>query len=267
MKSILKIGRYFEVNNKGYIENFCHLSLIPKKWIVLVNELMDLYTKSVSDIHSIYIRGSVARGRPIDGSSDIDMVVILNNRSYLTDTNLDMENKEFVKVLINKYPFCTKIDTTLEYDPFDLDIETMFLLKTQSICLYGDNCIPKLQEFKLQDVLRIYYPILSKELPAFLEAACRTFLTQAELRELTRKSMKRLIRVAGIISFQNENRYTPDLYLCYSSFQKRYPQFKNDIKKALEIAVFQNATQAELEYLYNHLGKWILSHMSYLTGV
>ena len=61
-------GRYFEVDNDGYLVNDERPEYLVSKW----REAAEFVTKSVlerfgPDVHSVWLRGSAARGLAIQG--------------------------------------------------------------------------------------------------------------------------------------------------------------------------------------------------------
>ena len=49
--------------------------------------------------------------------------------------------------------------------------------------------------------------------------------------------MKRILRTGFELVMGREQKYTRDLYPCYESFIKYYPQKKDDMYKTLELAI------------------------------
>lgn len=258
MKKILQIGNYFPVEKDGVIENCCSYELIPYAWRRLTSEISDRLLSMLPGVYCIYLRGSVARGRPIDGCSDLDLVIVF--KDSCSDHNVILQYGD----IIEKYPFCVKIDTTFLSSEGDVDLENKFLIKTQSLLLSGENISIDLPRYKIEDLVDIYLPILKEDLAHYKAIVTNAEINDDLLQEINRKSMKRILRVGGILAFQYLRRYTPDLFLCYESFKNVYPQHSADMRRALEIAVFQDGTPDELRFLYFGLGDMITSNLNSL---
>jgi len=75
---IQDIGTILSVDEAGYIKSESAIEKIPLNWRLIIDDIIGAYTKNIPDqIHSIYVKGSVGRGTPIDNVSDIDCVTIV----------------------------------------------------------------------------------------------------------------------------------------------------------------------------------------------
>ena len=142
-------GRYLPLDSKGRIINDRSKSKIQGQWKPLLDDLIELFKEKEPNLHSVYIRGSVADGRAIDGISDIDSLAIID-----TDEDSPMLDCDWIEQANNqlgaKYPFCDGVETyLLPKDRVFSDRKTAFYLQSQSICIYGDDVIPQLQPYRV----------------------------------------------------------------------------------------------------------------------
>lgn len=96
------------VDSDGYILNKISINKIPNRYIEPVEFIKKILREVLGhNLHSIYIYGSVGRGNAIEGKSDIDFTVIVNNQpSDVENKNLEQGKELFLKT----YNFIPKID-------------------------------------------------------------------------------------------------------------------------------------------------------------
>lgn len=134
MDKILKIGSVLKTDKDGFIINESSLDKIQSPWREAVEEIKQAYLDNLKDaVHSIYIRGSVARGVAIGGISDIDTLAIVTkeiDRSWVRGVRTEL-NQKFI--------FSTGIEFGfVNYNQlFEELFESRFLIKTQSVCIFG----------------------------------------------------------------------------------------------------------------------------------
>lgn len=77
--SVIKpIGDFLIVDGEGYLINPCRSELIVSPWAEVVEDVKKAYLHYLPEkIHSLYVRGSVAKGKAIEEVSDIDMIVVV----------------------------------------------------------------------------------------------------------------------------------------------------------------------------------------------
>lgn len=67
----------------GYIINQASYHLISEDYKIVLDFIIDLLIKSLlnSNIDSIYLYGSIAKGKAIKFQSDLDLIIIITNSS------------------------------------------------------------------------------------------------------------------------------------------------------------------------------------------
>lgn len=149
MNKILEIGSVSHTNEDGFLISQASNSKITGKWKEAVDFLVKEYLENpgLENIHSVWIRGSVAKGEAIDNVSDIDSYCLINIEN--TDSSFTQKSKRLIK---ESFPFVTKIETG--FIPLQKIFEDedyfwwRFALKTQSVCVYGEDVSNKISPFK-----------------------------------------------------------------------------------------------------------------------
>ena len=82
MKDIIEIkptGSYFGIDKEGYLINPASEDKLQEQWKPAIDDLVEAYKENHGEhLESIYVRGSVAKGKAIDYVSDIDVFAYVN---------------------------------------------------------------------------------------------------------------------------------------------------------------------------------------------
>ena len=259
-------GRYLPLDNNGRIINDRSKSKIQGQWKPLLDDLVGLFKENEPNLHSIYIRGSVADGRAIDGISDIDSLAIIDadEDSPMLDCNwIEQANDQ----LRAKYPFCDGVETyLLPKNKVFSDRKTAFYLQSQSICIYGDDVIPQLQPFRVgeeatyshsrnleYDLNYIRGKLYLNDDPDFVKSCCK-------------KVMKRIVRAAMETCMVEQSRYTRDLFLSHEMFALSNAEGGEAIAKAMHYALNPISDQSELLKAISETGDWLVYYTQQKFG-
>lgn len=220
---IQAIGTVLSVDENGYIKSESFVEKIPADWRLIIDDIVKAYTKNIPDqVHSIYVKGSVGRGTPIENVSDIDCVTLVTGS--VDELNLSWM-PDLQKTLKEKYPFCADFDLphkNVEDIVSGRNKIAPVLLKTMAVCVYGDNIIPDLPKVKPgKDSLiasRNYGDFINKKLDLFASGEVENVKRQCKV------IMKRILRAGFELVMERDQTFTRDLYPCYKIFSKYYPE-------------------------------------------
>lgn len=234
MDKIRKIGSVLKTDKDGFIINESSLDKIKSPWREAVEEIKKAYLDNLKDaVHSIYIRGSVARGVAIEGISDIDTLAIITkeiDRSWVRGVRTKL-NKKFV--------FSTGIEFGfVNYNQlFEELFESRFLIKTQSVCIFGEDVSTKIEKFKADLNTSSQFNRKLKEVLNNAKNGISNNPDKEDIREWCRWVAKRILRAGFVLVMDKEQVFTRDLYPCYEIFAKYYPQQASKMYTALELAI------------------------------
>ena len=108
---ILPLGTIMNVDERGYLINESSIEKIVPSWGQVVTDVVESLRFHLGDtLHSIRIRGSVAKGIAIEGISDIDCIVIVNVDPKSIDVSWMSRMKSDI---LSKYPFVKGIEADL----------------------------------------------------------------------------------------------------------------------------------------------------------
>jgi predicted nucleotidyltransferase len=278
MKEILEIGQVLDPDDEGFIVNQANLDKIVDPWWPVVEAVKEAYINNLGDnAHSIYIRGSVARGQAREKVSDVDSLAVAHRK----EPNLTW-SAGLSKELAERFPFCAGVEIVcLPYDELlhaddNVNASWRMILKTQCVCVFGEDLAARLPAYRpgadmvihANDVLR---PIerLSDDLRALtligkFPFGARLFKSFNDgCRPVVRlgcaEIMKRIIRVGFEIVMEEEGVYTRDLYPCYKIFSKYFPEKERSMRTALELAINPSSDPQEILSFLDDFGPWIIA--------
>lgn len=222
-----------KINNSGEIPNIGNLHKIKPKYLPIISEVKDFYTKELGkNLKSLYIRGSISTG--LDTKfSDLDFVAVT-----VKEINKEQENKLLVYAdkLQNKYKFVngfelatvsfTKLIKSKDY--FNLRLN----LKTSSVLIKGKdirNLLPKVIPGKQLSIKIFEYAFneYRDSIKYFLSSKEKSYLGKIRPAKFWCGWIMRVLSRSGMgILMLNEKTYTNDIIYISQRMIKKYPEFQ-----------------------------------------
>ncbi len=245
----------YKIDRKGYVVNESNLRKIQPYYKKVLQEINQLYVDRLgNNLLSVYIRGSVSTGRAKPNISDVDSVAIVKRkliRKKLLWTIKAADNLE------KKYPKAGLIELTIvslkELLKSKKYKNLRVYLKTQSVCLMGEDILPQLPKVKPGKKLAIYlYGDLKQELEILKkifsgEIINREYLFRRRPIKFWCVWMTRTLLRSGLgLVMIKKPIYTQDLNTCFSIFVKEYPEYKREMKQLLEWSVNPTSNKKQL---------------------
>ena len=239
MEKIQKIGNYLGIDKDGFIIKEASADKFQEKWKPVIEEVKNAYIKNFGDkLHSVYVRGSVAKGEAIDGIADLDTIGLVN----LPKEKIDIKWKgEFNKQSSIRYPFVNGIEIVVSspQEAVSKNRSVHIFLKTQAVCIYGKDISDDIERLKPGKESASHFRNLQDELERTIDFFENGWGDNTEKnRNKCSWIMKRILRTGFELVMEREQLYTRDLYPCYESFSKYYPEKKDDMYKTLGFAIF-----------------------------
>ncbi len=246
---IRPIGRYFKLDDQGFVLNDTHPSDIPHSYTILLKQLITAYQVTYPDkLHSIWLRGSLARGLFIEKISDIDVFALLKT------PNIRWENATLKQFHTEQYPF--SIETCISSYSNDFLTKNPALamqIQTQSHCLWGQDIRADLPLYRPSKLMALSYRWLELDIKIFLEK-------ENKATEEYQSILKLLLRTAFELVMERANQYTPDLYYCYLTSARFYPTKELVLREILWH--YLNPLDFErIVYLVRTLSPWIIEQL------
>ena len=267
LAEIKPIGNYLCIDKQGYLVNRSNIQNNQNHWLAVIEAVKDIYlTAWKNDIHSIYLRGSIAKGTAIDNVSDIDSFAVLKADNMMSINAFSRDKieawaKESEEKLIAKFPFATGLEVGLV--PFE-SVEDRsniynFIIKVGATCIYGDDLASQIAPYKLSHDIAFQTKYIHFHLEQFWSEYPNE--TEEEKKLWLNWLMRRFLRLGMEFVMQDEQRYTRDLYFCYESFAKHYPERAEQMYSALELAINPQTNEEVITFVRN-FGDWLVNEAS-----
>jgi hypothetical protein len=210
-------------------------------------------------VHSLYLRGSVAKGTAIAGVSDIDtFAVIFEEREAIDRTWIGA----FQQRMADQYPFQTEIEFGFVSHHAVCAANgargSRFLIKTQCVCLWGEDLAPFIPRYKPGRALVGHALEIKEDIRQVMERL-PTMEDIATVKGWCQWIMKRLVRTGFELIMEQERAYTRDLYPCYVTFCRHFPAQAQQMKHALEWAIAPSDNKEALAQFLDVFGTWIIT--------
>ena len=256
---IKRIGSYLETDEQDFLQSRAAAANITGSWLAVVEAVKKAYLENwPTSIHSIYVRGSIAKGLAVAGTADIDSFAVLKpgcgqEFSYKAVKVWAETVEQDVK---EKFPFVTGVEIGLETFEEAQHRENPYalILKIEAACVYGEHLADEIAPYKPGPEMAFQTKYFRSHLETFLSEYPAE--PEADKPEFINWMMRRFLRLGMELVMVEERRFTRDLYLCYESFAKHYPDKAADMYRALELAV-NPVLGEETETFVGEFGEWL----------
>lgn len=248
---IYPTGKFNDIDSEGYILNSGVYPVIQEVYRAPVQLAVDLALSRFSDIiHSIYLRGSVAKGIAVPNISDIDFIFI-SSRS-VTREEKDILYKEFEPQVCTTFPFINDIEYHFQSIELLKNKGVQFMMKTQCVCIYGDDVNLTLPRFRID-----------KNAFAHIHSLEKDVIDTFDDKHSCAWIMKRLVRTGFELCMMRSQKYTRDLYPCYEVFSEYYPERKEEMFEALTLAIYPIDDKAKINSIVGSLGNFLIEQSNF----
>lgn len=243
-------------NNDGYLVQPLNKLKISDKWKKPVDDFLVLITKlGNNNIHSIYLRGSVAIGNEIPNVSDLDFYII--TRKPINEFDIKII-RELCDNLNKKYSFITKYDINYFTSKDIMTIPERFLLKLTSFCIYGEDIKKKIENPKLGKDIWLSISALESDLNKLRVEIANGFYNETNTKQTCIWLTKKIIRSAFELISEKESEYSRDLSFCVDCFTKYYPHKNAEINNVLNLFLNPTDKIEDLEIIIDGIGTWLV---------
>ncbi|MDQ0271673.1 nucleotidyltransferase domain-containing protein [Cytobacillus purgationiresistens] len=259
MIELKNIGGYCSKDDNGFLLNDTSANKINEKHIHIIEALKSELTKVFNEkVHSMYIRGSIARGLSVDHLSDLDAIIVLNEAQTEEETEI---LKEVEQNLLSLYPFMMDVDLNIVTKDEVLNRATFtmmaFIIKTYSLCVEGEDLSYQISSFKVDAALANEHLVVLEEQLIEARLAFVDNDDEEDIIDCCRWIMKIIVRAGLALVAVAENKYTRDLYPAYLLFAEHYRDQKSNMKQALAYAIDPISNCSELLQFLSKFGEWM----------
>ncbi len=259
-------GRFWPVDQKGRILNDASAELIDPLFCHAIAQAVDAYRRNLKDdLHSIYVTGSVARGRAVAGQSNLDMAAILkpgvspgpdhNHWLGIGGCAAGAGQAAAREITLSLYAWTDVFPGTKRFS------RPAFILGTGAVCVCGPDVEPQTPRLPLcpaiaNDDVIVIEDILSET---------RETLTAdpATARRQCRRVMRAILHAAFALVTLEESEHTRDLDLARDLFLLHHPEHRADLSRAFSLAVEPSSDPETVLALLDRVRGWLLPKVNH----
>ena len=249
-------GTFLELDDSGHVIKKASRDLIQPEWEPLVDEVIAIYTSSFGDnLHSIWLRGSVAKGQAEKGVADLDSFAYL-----VEEAERSVEFESAIEALQSRHPYCFAIETDARpVSDLERNLDGVMarIIKTQAICLHGEDISDRIPPYTLQEMVHYSRYLrfnLEEKLPAFLR---ENNGDPNEIRYTCTWTVRLLLRSLYETVMLEEGRWTNDLWPSYERFSSRHPSREPQAMELLQLTLNPVADEERLKAAVNAFTPWV----------
>lgn len=249
-------GLYLPQDEEGRILNPTDISNISKEDRESLVAITDAYAACLSgNLHSLYVRGTTVRAskyKPLD----IDTFAVTN--SAISKDEREELNKQLLGLSI---ALGTRIDdSTIERSSLDIASRIgyyrCFEMKTQSLCIYGNNLSIDLPDFFVSRELAY---MLLDNIPVGIEKTLKRLALANSSNErisIISKQMKRSLRGGHILILDRIGHFSRDIETCAADLVAEYPEQSALFESFLKGAVGLSEDNPDAAMLLEQFNIW-----------
>lgn len=245
--NIKNIGSRIFANANGVLISNIDTHRLQPEWFAVAEEFVTHVIKEFHHkIHSMYLRGSVANGTAIQLISDIDF-------SIISFDPLSINEKESIQDIASKInssnTFIARFDIDFYTVSEIVNTKEKILLKLRSVCMYGDTITDKIADPRTGKDICVTLPGLETKIAKTRdEIACGMYASE-NVAATCKWMAKRVLRGGLELVSKRAGCYTRDLYPCWETFSQYYPQYKSDMWRVLNLAVYPSKNVEDLKFV------------------
>lgn len=152
---------FWPQDKDGFLLNDASLNKVSPGYQSLIEDIKQVYMHhSFGRLHSLYLFGSVPRGKATSGLSDIDVLGVMKGKAEWAInkwTDLGKWKEPERKRILETYPIISNV--VFDFEPLSFVVERKhfswpaFLLSIGGVCIYGNDLVPQLPRFKPDEVV------------------------------------------------------------------------------------------------------------------
>ncbi|ENV08074.1 hypothetical protein F966_03936 [Acinetobacter higginsii] len=236
--------------------------MIQKAYQPVLKDLISVFTREfTTELDSLYIYGSVAKGKAVVDRSDLDICVVFKHQIE----HLDQKIAEIKVKLISIYPFIAKIDVDVGYlnEVLHEKNKSRWGAWIKFFCtnIYGRDLSCFFQDIEIdRQVIRAINDGYHQEIQAYLYALKVKNKPQAELLSLKKSLIKRMIRLLPL-TLNNIEDWPLSLNGTIEQTIQAYPQQKNRLYFLLQELYHPSLVDMFLLNQLTETYTWIEAHL------
>lgn len=241
--------------NESAWENVSH------DYHALTEEIKKVFREHLTEsLHSVYLYGSVAKGKAKRSISDIDVLalttkpIFTNEEFILLQKSAEQLTKQFPlvsHVQLDVYPVANILQSRV-FSP------VAFTIVSEGVCIEGIDIGNNLPRAKPSIALANSELV---QLEQNLQEAIQKITSAASSKEVwywCKRIMKNILRDGFFLVMDKEQKFTSDITLSAQVFTKYYPEKTEDMRQVLELALKPSRDRGHVIDILNEFGTWMI---------
>lgn len=250
----------FGVDDNGFIVTEVSVDKITPQYKTIVDGVLStIIEKFTSQIDGIYLYGSVATGKAVEGKSDLDILIVLKE---IPDKTLSEDIKSLENILSERYePMFRGVGLTVtniaEVTSEKEKYGYMCYIKHLCVCVYGSDITKDIPSFKpSKEVAKGFNGDISEVLKSYKDKIEKV-TSELELKKLSQEVSKKIIRTGFSLVMPRSGSWSTDLQSSFDTFIYYYPEKAEDMGVALGWASGTSADKVSVIEFIETFGKWL----------
>ncbi|WP_169461088.1 nucleotidyltransferase domain-containing protein [Ktedonobacter racemifer] len=225
------------------INNETSTEKIESLYFPLIDEALSIYQEIFQDaLIEIRLLGSVPRGEAHPGSSDIDFMALIREKSREASLSLLQESS---RRLQSTYLFVSQVDLDC-FDVASLSPFQRFVLSSDSLSIYGkDEFTKKVQMIKREHLASLVTPNITALVQEYTDAI-HLLESKEALRQMSRVIGKDLLRCLRYILIVEQGIYEKTIENIHKQLLHTLPEYKERICDLFTLYVQPTANKQAL---------------------
>lgn len=251
-----------KLDSNGFIKTLPSIDFQPEFQAIINDAKNSLLLALGSQLHSVYLYGSVAKGCAIEGVSDLDICVILTDQPDYHSINIIADIR---KVIMSKYQVVSKVDFDIGSLSEVLAPENLYSwgywLKHHCRCLFGDDLACRFNLFKPSKAIAIAVNGDFVEVLDGYAHSLSNISDEIEHKQLQRAAARKLIRSTNLLRANEDVGWPETLDEYVVKFSAKYPMRENEIEYFLSQSHMPtDSSEAFIERL-NDFTAWLATEI------
>lgn len=247
-RDLQPLGDCIGTDANGFLQKTVSQDTIQPELLPLIQQVIEAARSVFGDnLHSVYIRGSVAKGTFIPNVSDLDTVVVTHKDC---GDNAEQNYIESVKKIEVDYPEVLGIEKGIRTVKEFVDSGNP-IFKYQTVCVYGDDLAERIPALKPGKDTTVHLPKVLER----LEAAQKSVpgMSKERLQGYSVWICKQAIRSCHELLAEQLQQFARDIYPCYKAAADVWPDQEPLLRKTAEVAIFGTEDKDELLDIINQM--------------
>ncbi|MBI3559666.1 nucleotidyltransferase domain-containing protein [Candidatus Gottesmanbacteria bacterium] len=249
----------------GYLINESSWKKVSRDYHALIEEIKKVFRKHLKEhLYSVYLYGSVAKGKAKRGISDID-VLALTTSPTVTDKEFILLQKAAAQ-LTQQFPLVSHVQLDI-YRLTDVLQSRVFspvafTIVSEGVCTEGVDLGDKLSRARPSIALANSELV---QLEANIQEAIQKITGAVSSEEVwywCKRIMKNILRDGFFLVMDKEQKFTSDIALSAQVFAKYYPEKSDSMRRVLALAIEPPDDKNRVINILNEFGPWMINEVN-----